>query len=49
MVRGIPSLVLVDYIVLALTPELVRLGYELGVWMVSGTTRNVRHPSQDGR
>lgn len=33
IVRGIPTLVLVYYIVLALVPELVRLGNELGAWM----------------
>jgi polar amino acid transport system permease protein len=34
VVRGIPTLVLVYYIVLALVPELVRLGNELGAWML---------------
>jgi polar amino acid transport system permease protein len=33
VIRGIPTLVLVYYIVLALVPEMVRLGNELGVWM----------------
>lgn len=35
VVRGIPTLVLVYFIVLAATPELVRLGNELGAWMVN--------------
>ncbi len=34
IVRGIPTLVLVYYIVLAVVPELVRLGNELGAWLV---------------
>jgi polar amino acid transport system permease protein len=38
IVRGIPTLVLVYYIVLALVPELVKLGNELGAWM---TVNNV--------
>ncbi|MBE2271294.1 MAG: amino acid ABC transporter permease [Anaerolinea sp.] len=33
VVRGIPTLVLVYYVVLAVTPEAVRLGNELGAWM----------------
>ncbi len=35
VVRGIPTLVLVYYVVLALVPELVRLGNELGAWMLA--------------
>lgn len=35
IVRGIPTLVLVYYIVLALVPEMVRIGNELGVWMTA--------------
>lgn len=38
IVRGIPTLVLVYYIVLALVPELVRLGNDLGVSMVNSGT-----------
>ncbi len=35
VIRGIPTLVLVYYIVLALVPEMVRLGNELGAWMAA--------------
>lgn len=35
VIRGIPTLVLVYYIVLALVPEMVRLGNELGGWMTT--------------
>lgn len=35
IVRGIPTLVLVYYVVLALVPQLVTLGNELGAWMVT--------------
>lgn len=35
VIRGIPTLVLVYYIVLALVPEMVRLGNELGLWMAA--------------
>lgn len=35
VVRGIPTLVIVYYIVLALVPELVRLVNELGVWLLA--------------
>jgi polar amino acid transport system permease protein len=34
IIRGIPTLVLVYYIVLALVPQLVALGNQLGVWML---------------
>lgn len=34
VVRGIPTLVLVYYIVLAVTPQVVALGNQLGVWML---------------
>jgi polar amino acid transport system permease protein len=35
IVRGIPTLVLVYYVVLALVPQMVTLGNELGAWMVA--------------
>jgi polar amino acid transport system permease protein len=35
IVRGIPTLVLVYYIVLALVPEMIRLGNEFGAWMAA--------------
>ncbi|MDX2139700.1 MAG: amino acid ABC transporter permease [Chloroflexota bacterium] len=35
IIRGIPTLVLVYYIVLALTPQLVGLVNQLGVWMLA--------------
>lgn len=35
VVRGIPTLVLVYYIVLALVPEMIRLGNDFGAWMAA--------------